>query len=443
MTSTENVPARSPGAVKAYIASLTGTSLEYYDFALYSVASAVVFPSVFFPSGDPYIGLILSFSTFAVGYFARPIGGIVFGRLGDKIGRKNVLVATLLLIGGATVLIGLLPSHATLGITASALLVLLRFAQGIGVGGEWGGAVLLSSEFADPRSRGLWASAAQIGVPVGNLMANGVLAGLAAVLTDESFRSWGWRIGFLASAILVAFGLMIRLRLEETPVFQALQEREEPPAAPVIEVLKTHPRALLAAAFSRLCPDVLYSLLTVFLATYATKQLGYATSEVLTAVMIGSATQIVVMPFSGWLTDRVNRRWVYGIGALATAVWVPILFVLIGNDSRILLTLSIVVGMILHALMYGPQAAFITEQFPARLRYSGSSLAYTFAGVAGGAMAPLLFTMLFKNTGTWVSIAVYVAVSAALTIAGMMLGRDPDTDEDLELLSAAPKPAAQ
>ncbi|GAA1007506.1 MFS transporter [Nocardiopsis tropica] len=438
MTSVEPAQKRPPGAVKAYIASLTGTSLEYYDFALYSVASAVVFPAVFFPSDDPYMGLVASFSTFAVGYFARPIGGIVFGRLGDKIGRKNVLVATLLLIGVATVLIGLLPGHATLGIVAPVILVLLRFAQGVGVGGEWGGAALLSSEFADPRSRGFWASAAQIGVPVGNLMANGVLAALAAFLSDQAFQDWGWRVGFLASAILVAFGLIIRLKLEETPVFQALLAREEPPAAPVTEVVTTHPRALIAAAFSRVCPDVLYSLLTVFLATYATKQLGYQTSEVLTAVMLGSATQIFVMPFAGWLTDRINRRLVYGIGAVLTALWVPILFTLIGQDNRVLLTVGIVVGMMLHALMYGPQAAFITEQFPARLRYSGSSLAYTFAGVVGGAMAPLLFTVIYKNTGTWVSIAAYVAVAAVVTVAGMILGRDPDEKEDLELMAGAP-----
>ena len=430
--------AAQKGAVKAYIASLTGTSLEYYDFALYSVASALVFPHVFFPAEDPFIGLLLSFSTFAVGYFARPIGGVVFGRLGDRIGRKNVLVATLLLIGVATVLIGVLPSYGTIGVIAPTILVLLRFAQGVGVGGEWGGAVLLSSEFGDPRKRGFWASAAQIGVPVGNLMANGVLALVAALLTEDAFRDWGWRIGFLLSAVLVVFGLLIRLRLEETPVFQAIAERAEQPKAPISEVLRGHPRALLAAALSRICPDVLYSLLTVFLASYATKELDFPTSHVLTAVLTGSAVQVFVMPLAGSLTDRFNRRLVYGIGAALTAAWVPVLFLMIQSGSRVLLTVGVVVGMSLHALMYGPQAAFITEQFPARLRYAGSSLAYTFAGVVGGGMAPLIFTVLFRWTDSWVIIAAYVAVTAVATVAGMVIGRDPAPEEELELLADAP-----
>lgn len=437
-TTESGTGAPQKGAVKAYIASLTGTSLEYYDFALYSVASALVFPHVFFPAEDPFIGLLLSFSTFAVGYFARPIGGVVFGRLGDRIGRKNVLVATLLLIGVATVLIGVLPSYGTIGVVAPTILVLLRFAQGVGVGGEWGGAVLLSSEFGDPRKRGFWASAAQIGVPVGNLMANGVLALVAAVLSEDAFRDWGWRIGFLLSAVLVVFGLVIRLRLEETPVFQAIAERAEQPKAPISEVLRGHPRALLAAALSRICPDVLYSLLTVFLASYATKQLHFPTSAVLTAVLTGSAVQVFVMPLAGSLTDRFNRRLVYGIGAVLTAAWVPVLFLMIQSGSRVLLTVGVVVGMCLHALMYGPQAAFITEQFPARLRYAGSSLAYTFAGVVGGGMAPLIFTVLFRWTDSWVIIAGYVAVTAVATVAGMCIGRDPAPEEELELLADAP-----
>jgi MFS family permease len=218
-----------PGALKAYIASLTGTSLEYYDFAIYSVASALVFPQIFFPGNDEFVGLLLSFSAFAVGYLARPIGGVIFGRLGDKIGRKQVLVVTLMLIGVATVLIGALPDYSVIGVAAPTILVLLRLAQGIGVGGEWGGAVLLSSEFGDANKRGFWASAAQIGPPAGNLMANGVLALLAATLTTEAFLSWGWRVAFLASALLVVFGLLIRLKLEETPVFKAIAAHGEQP----------------------------------------------------------------------------------------------------------------------------------------------------------------------------------------------------------------------
>ena len=440
MTSTNKAakPAsRKPprGALQAYVASLTGTSLEYYDVAIYSVASALVFPKIFFPSNDEFVGLLLSFSAFAVGYLARPIGGIIFGRLGDKVGRKYVLVFTLVLIGVATVLIGALPDYSVIGVAAPVILVLLRLAQGIGVGGEWGGAVLLSSEFGDPNKRGFWSSAAQIGPPAGNLMANGVLAVLAASLSNEAFLSWGWRVAFLASAILVGFGLLIRLRLEETPVFKAIQAHGERPKAPIKEVFTTEPKALVSAALSRLCPDVLYALFTVFVAVYATKELGMTTGNVLAAILIGSAFQLFLIPAAGALTDRFNRRWVYGVAAAATAVYIPLFFLMIAGRSVLMLTIGVVIGLALHAFMYGPQAAFITEQFPARLRYAGSSLAYTLAGVIGGAVAPLIFTALYgAANGGWYLIAGYIALTAVVTIVGMRLGRDPQPEADLRLL---------
>ena len=426
----------SRAAVKAYVASLTGTSLEYYDFAIYSVASALVFPKIFFPGNDQFTGLLLSFSAFAVGYLARPIGGVIFGRLGDKIGRKRVLVTTLMLIGVATVLIGLLPGYQSIGLAAPAVLVLLRLAQGIGVGGEWGGAVLLSSEYANPSKRGFWSSAAQIGPPAGTLMANGVLAVLAASLSDAAFLSWGWRVAFLASAVLVAFGLVIRLKLDETPVFKALQAKGESPKAPIKEVFTRQPRALLAAALSRVCPDVLYALFTVFVAVYATEALHMTAGNVLSAVLIGSAFQLILIPAAGAMTDRFNRRLVYGIAAAGTAVWVPIFFIMIQGRSVLLLTVGVVIGLAFHAFMYGPQAAYITEQFPARLRYAGSSLAYTLAGVIGGAVAPLVFTALFAATGSWIPIAVYLIVAAAVTILGLAIGRDAHPEEDARLLEA-------
>ena len=426
-----------PGALKAYVASLTGTSLEYYDFAIYSVASALVFPKVFFPGNDEFVGLLLSFSTFAVGYLARPIGGVIFGRLGDKIGRKNVLVTTLLLIGIATVLIGVLPGYAAIGLAAPTILVLLRLAQGIGVGGEWGGAVLLSSEFGDPRKRGFWSSAAQIGPPAGNLMANGVLAVLAATLSNEDFLSWGWRVAFLASAILVVFGLLIRLKLEETPVFKAIKAHGEQAKAPIKDVFTKEPRALVSAALCRVGPDVLYSLLTVFMAVYATKELGMTTSNVLSAILIGSAFQLVLIPAAGALTDRVNRRLVYGVAAVGTAAYIPLFFLMIQGKSVFMLTVGIVIGLAFHAFMYGPQAAYITEQFPARLRYAGSSLAYTLAGVIGGAVAPLVFTALFAASGNWFLIAGYLAVASIVTVIGLAIGRNPHTDEEERLLQEA------
>ncbi|WP_427005387.1 MFS transporter [Pseudarthrobacter sp. H2] len=426
-----------PGALKAYIASLTGTSLEYYDFAIYSVASALVFPKIFFPNSDEFVGLLLSFSTFAVGYLARPIGGIVFGRLGDRIGRKNVLVITLLLIGIATVLIGALPDYSVLGVAAPTILVLLRLAQGIGVGGEWGGAVLLSSEFGTASKRGFWSSAAQIGPPAGNLMANGVLAVLAATLSNADFLAWGWRVAFLASAVLVVFGLLIRLKLEETPVFKAIKAHGEAPKAPLREVFTKEPRALVSAALSRICPDVLYSLFTVFMAVYATRELGMTTGNVLGAILIGSAFQLALIPAAGALTDRFNRRLVYGIAAVGTAVYIPLFFLMVQGRSVLLLTVGVVIGLAFHAFMYGPQASYITEQFPARLRYAGSSLAYTLAGVVGGAIAPLVFTALYAATGNWYVIAAYLLVSSLVTIVGLAIGRDPHTDEEERLLQDA------
>jgi MFS family permease len=265
---------------KAFAASLTGTALEFYDFAVYSAAAAIVFPLIFFPAADPLTGTLLAFSTYAVGYISRPVGGIIFGRLGDEIGRKKVLVITLMLIGVATFLIGLLPAYGTIGIAAPIALVLLRFAQGVGVGGEWGSAVLLSSEFGDPRRRGFWASAAQIGPPAGNLMANGALAVLTLMLSEEAFVDYGWRIAFLVSGVLVAFGLWIRLRLEDTPVFKALEARGEKPNAPIKEVLRTQRRPLAAAILSRIGPDVLYALCTVFTLTYGIQNLGLERCQV-------------------------------------------------------------------------------------------------------------------------------------------------------------------
>ena len=244
------------GMYKAFAASLTGTALEFYDFAVYSAAAAIVFPLIFFPASDPVTGTLLAFSTYAVGYISRPVGGIIFGRLGDEIGRKKILVITLMLIGVATFLIGLLPTYDNIGVIAPAILVFLRFAQGVGVGGEWGGAVLLSSEFGDPNRRGFWASAAQIGPPAGNLMANGALAVLTLTLSEEDFLSFGWRIAFLISALLVAFGLWIRLKLEDTPIFKAMEARGDKPKAPIREVLATQRRPLIAAMLSRIGPDV-------------------------------------------------------------------------------------------------------------------------------------------------------------------------------------------
>jgi len=409
---------------RAFVASLSGTSLEWYDFAAYSVAAATVFGHQFFPAGDPLVSTMAAFSTYAVGYLSRPLGGFVFGRLGDVLGRKRVLVITLLLTGIATFLIGVLPTHASIGGTAAVLLVLLRFAQGVGIGGEWGGAVLLSSEFGEPGKRGFWASAAQVGPPAGNLLANGVLALLSLALTEAQFESWGWRVAFLLSAVLVGFGLWIRLKLEETPVFKRIAESGERPNAPVREVFKYELRGLVAAMFVRVCPDVIYALFTVFVLTYMTQELDMSRGQGLAAVMIGSAGQLVLMPAFGALSDRVNRRRFYLIATIAAAIWPFVFFPMVSSRSFPLLLVAILIALVIHAALYGPQAALITEQFSERLRYTGSSLAYTLAGVIGGAIAPLLFTSLLAGFGTWVALALYVVVTAVVSAVGVALARE-------------------
>jgi MFS family permease len=425
-------PAGRDPVGRAFVASLTGTALEWYDFAVYSAAAALVFGDLFFPSEDPFTGTILAFSTYAVGYLSRPLGGFVFGRLGDVVGRNKVLIATLVLIGVATMLIGVLPTYGTVGIAAPVGLVLLRFAQGVGVGGEWGGAVLLSAEFGDPKRRGFFASAAQIGPPAGNLLANGVLAALGGLLTDAQFLSWGWRVAFLLSGALVGFGLWIRTRLEETPVFQAIEAARNRPEAPVREVFRHQPRALCAAILSRVAPDVLYAMFTVFVLTYATGELGMSRGSALAAVLIGSSLQIFLIPLAGALSDRINRRRLYGWSAVAAGIWPFVFFPMVGGGSWPLLTLGVIGGLVIHSLMYGPQAAFVAEQFAPRLRYTGSSLAYTLAGLIGGAIAPVLFTALLGAYGAWLPLALYIAVTAVLTIAGVRLGRDADHAEDEE-----------
>ncbi|MFI9455313.1 MFS transporter [Amycolatopsis sp. NPDC052450] len=414
---------------KAFAASLSGTALEWYDFAAYSVAAATIFGQLFFPSEDQLASTMAAFSTYAVGYLARPLGGFLFGRLGDVLGRKRILVMTLVLTGVATFLIGVLPTYESIGGFAAVLLVALRFAQGVGIGGEWGGAVLLSSEFGDPAKRGFWASAAQIGPPAGNLLANGVLAVLAALLTEAQFNSWGWRIAFLLSGALVGFGLWIRLKLEETPVFKQIQERGERSSAPISEVFRTERRALVAAVLIRVCPDVLYALFTVFVLTYVTTHTDLSRGAGLAAVMIGSAFQLILMPLFGALSDRVSRRKMYLVATIAAGIWPFVFFPMVSGGSFLMLAIGIVLALVIHAALYGPQAALVTEQFSPRLRYTGSSLAYTLAGVIGGAPAPLLFTALLAGFDTWLAIGVYLLATAVVTIIGVVLTRDPDREE--------------
>ncbi|GAA5118477.1 MFS transporter [Pseudonocardia adelaidensis] len=412
--------------IRVVAASMAGTAVEWYDFFLYGVAAAVVFPAVFFPSDDPAVGTLLALGTFAIGFIARPLGGLVFGHYGDKIGRKKLLVISLVAMGAATFAIGLLPGYATIGLAAPLLLVVLRLVQGFAIGGEWGGAVLIVSEHGDPARRGYWASWPQAGVPVGQLIANALLFLLAAVQSEAAFQSWGWRIPFLLSAVLVLIGLYIRLSIEESPVFREAQARAAERAAagerevvPIVDVFRRYPREVFTAMGARFVENVSYYIFTIVITTYMTKRLGLSSSFVLGAVLIGTAVHLVVIPIWGALSDRFGRKPVYLIGAAGVGVWAFAFIALIDTGNFALTTLAVIGGLVFHAAMYGPQAAFLSELFGTKVRYSGTSVGYQLASVVAGGLAPIIAVALYTSFDSGYAVAVYVALSALLTIAAV------------------------
>ena len=421
--------------VKIVAASMLGTTVEWYDFFLYGVAAAIVLPAVFFPAADPVAGTLLSFGTFAIGFVARPVGGLVFGHYGDKIGRKKLLVLSLLMMGIATFAIGLLPGYNTIGVAAPVLLVVLRLVQGFALGGEWGGAVLIVSEHGEASRRGFWASWPQAGAPAGQLLANGLLALLAVFQSEETFQAWGWRIPFLLSAVLVLIGLYVRLSVEESPVFRAAQaraaEREAADTAagikttmPIVDVFRRYPREVFTAMGARFAENVSYYIFTIVISTYMKERFGLPSSFVLGAVLIGAAFHVVTIPMWGAVSDRIGRKPVYLFGAVGVGAWAFAFFALLDTRNFALAAVAVVVGLFFHGAMYGPQAAFLSELFGTRVRYSGVSIGYQLASVAAGGLAPIISVALLAAFGTGYAIACYVAASSLLTILAVATYRE-------------------
>jgi MFS transporter, MHS family, shikimate and dehydroshikimate transport protein len=412
-------------SIKSVVAaSFIGTTIEWYDFFLYGTAAALVFNELFFPDAEPLIGTLLALSTYAVGFAARPLGGIVFGHFGDRIGRKSMLILSLLIMGTATVLIGCLPTFASIGVMAPILLVILRFAQGIGVGGEWGGAVLMSVEHAPPGRRGFFGSWPQMGVPAGLLLSTLVFQLVQSTTSEAAFMSWGWRVPFLASAILVIVGLVIRLTIMESPAFERVKETKTEARKPIVDVVRKYPRDVFTAMGMRMGENGVFYLLTVFVYVYGEEELGMEKNTLLWSVSISAALGLLTVPLWGWLSDRVGRKPLYLAGALVTTLWAFPFFGLMDTKSPVLITVAVVIGVnIGHDLMYGPQAAYFSELFGTRVRYSGASLGYQLASVFAGGFAPLIATALLAASGSWL-VALYITGLGAISVIATIFARE-------------------
>ncbi|MDQ3157919.1 MAG: MHS family MFS transporter [Actinomycetota bacterium] len=429
-TSSIEAPQRS-SIGKVVFASLIGTAVEWYDFFLYGSAAALVFGTLFFPESDPLTGTMLAFGTYALGFIARPLGGVVFGHFGDKVGRKKMLVVALFVMGIATVGIGLLPTYATIGVAAPILLLACRLLQGFAVGGEWGGAVLMAAEHGDPQHRGFWASWPQAGVPLGNMLATGVLFILAAVQSDETFEAWGWRIPFLLSAVLVFIGLWVRMTLEESPVFQEakaeiVDKGQTSTHMPLFEVIRNYPKEVLIAMGMRMAENISYYIFTIVVLTYAKEYLDVGTDLILKMLLIGAAFQFFLIPAVGALSDRIGRRPLYLTGAIGVGVWSFFFFALIDTMDSGKVLLAVVVGLFFHSLMYAPQAAFFSELFGTSVRYTGASVGYQLASIFAGALAPIIALKLLgsadeKNT---TAVAIYVCIASAITVIAVFFAKE-------------------
>jgi MFS family permease len=427
MTTTEfrtaplSVPEHRVQLRRAVIASTIGTTIEWYDFFLYSTVTGLVFAKLYFPESDPLVGTLQAFAIYAVGFVARPIGAAIFGHYGDRIGRKAALIATLLLMGIATFLVAFVPTYAQIGIWGAIILTVLRFVQGVGVGGEWGGSVLLSMEWArTDQHRGFIAAWPQFGVPAGLFLAN--LAALAfSAIAGDQFLAWGWRVPFFLSIVLVGIGLYIRLGILETPTFSRLVAENRVEKTPALEVIKRQPKEILLTALARMGEQAPFYIFTAFVFTYGTTILGVSRDLLLIAVLTASVVSFFSIPFSGYLSDRIGRKRMYLLGAATTGVFGFIYFAMLNTLVPGWIFLAIVLSLIPHDMMYGPQAALIAECFTGRLRYSGASIGYQLASIIAGGPAPLIATALFAQFGSGYAIALYILVCAAISLAAAAL----------------------
>ena len=412
---------------KVALTALAGTSIEWYDFFLYGAAAALIFPTAFFGEATPSTALILSLLTFAAGFIARPIGGIIFGHYGDRIGRKKTLVIALILMGVSSTLIGLLPTYAMIGVTAPILLTSLRFVQGLAIGGQWGGAMLLVTESAPSDKRGYYGAFAQAGAPIGVILANLAFIITSSLVSEESFYSWGWRIPFLASAILIGISMYIQLNLEDTKAFQELQQKRQIndtkenqiKQSPILEAIRKYPSRIALAAGAFLSIQVTFYILIAFLLAYGVSSAEISRDAMLAAVLIASAIMVPSQFMFSSISDRYGRKGIFMVGAILTGLWAYAIFPLVDTGNFYLIVLAITFGLIFVGMMYGPQAAFFTELFTTEVRYSGATLGYQFGAILGGAFAPTIAAFLWNNFGIfWVS--VYISFASLLTLLSVM-----------------------
>jgi MFS family permease len=410
---------------RAAVASTVGTTIEWYDFFLYGTAAALVFPSVFFPSESTLAGTLASFSTQFVGFAARPVGAAIFGHYGDRLGRKGALITTLSLMGAATALMGVLPGYATIGVAAPILLTVLRIIQGIGVGGEWGGSVLMSMEWGARKRHGFMASLPQLGVPIGLLLSTGAVKIVSAAGGADFFDTWGWRIPFLLSVILIGIGLYVRLSVMETPHFAQVRRQNAVVRQPVLEVIRTQPRAIITSAFVRMAEQAPFYLFITFVLAYGTEQLKLERGNLLNDTLIAAAIGFVTVPLFGYLSDIFGRKLVYGVGIVAVAVYAFPYFGLLNTKQAGLVALAIVLSLVFHDIMYGPQAALISETFGTGVRYSGAGLGYQLASVVAGGPAPLIATAILARTGASTWISWYIIGCAVISMIALLLMPKP------------------